>query len=383
MGGFRSRAEAYERGGSEVESGEGAASAATMTREHRSHHVSVLIPTYRDMHLLVKSLPVFLERHADETEIVVLNNDPAQDVPGLLGERLGPEARRRIRVENLGFDAGFARAINRGVQLTSGEFLLICNADLFPTPTYIDVMHEFFATHPRAGLATGKILRYDLERDTPTDTIDTVGLVLSRNRRFLVRGESQRDVGQFDETEQVFGVDGAALFARRSAFEDVACRSEYFDESFFMYKEDWDLSWRVRLAGWECWYVPAAVAYHARTSRGLGDRSYLGAVKLFHENERAKSPLVRFHSLKNQWLMLLKNEDGWNFLRDFPFILGRELTVLLYNAVFAPLAAVPAFVRLVRPAVAKRRLIKRKQVVAASALRPWLERQHSAGGNSA
>ncbi len=337
------------------------------------------------MQLLVKSLPTFLRRPPDETEILVINNDPMQDVRRFLYEKLGAQAQARVRVWEMGFDAGFPRAVNRGIELTSGEFLLICNADLFPTETYIDVMQSFFASHPRAGMATGKILRYDLERHVPTDTIDTVGLVLSRNRRFLLRGEGQRDIGQFDETEQVFGADGAALFAQRSALEDVACQSEYFDESFFMYKEDWDLSWRIRLAGWECWYVPQAVAYHARTSRGLGGKPYLSAVKLFHENEKAKPPLVRFHSLKNQWLMLLKNEDGSNFLRDFPFILARELTVLIYNAVFTPrnLAAVPEFVRQVGPTLAKRRLIKQGQILGTLEMRRWLERPRTSRKRSA
>ena len=49
-----------------------------------------------------------------------------------------------------------------------------------------------------------------------------------------------------------------------------ASSDEYLDENFYTHKEDHDISWRLRLAGWECWYVPRAVAYHARTTRGLG-----------------------------------------------------------------------------------------------------------------
>jgi GT2 family glycosyltransferase len=334
------------------------------------------------MHLLAKSLPTFLGS-ASETEIIVVNNDPSQDVPSWLGKTFGGEIRSRVAVIEMGFDAGFARAMNRGIAASRGEFILLCNADLFPTRTYIDEMLEFFGTHPGAGMATGKILRYDLGADRPLDLIDTTGLAIRRSRRFVTRGEGQRDTGQFDSPEQVIGVDGAALFARRVTLESIAIDGEYFDESFFMYKEDWDLSWRVSLAGWSCWYVPSAVAFHCRTSRGLGDKGYLSAIKLYHANEKTKSPSVRFHSLKNQWLMLVKNEDVGNFLRDLPFIVGRESVVLGYNLVFAPrtLLAVGEFVKLLPSTLAKRRRIKAKQVAPSGELRYWLSQETRTAGS--
>jgi GT2 family glycosyltransferase len=201
------------------------------------------------MQLLARSLPVFLGRPASELEIIVVNNDPAQDVPGWLESTFGAEDRARVRVIEMGFDSGFARAMNRGISASSGEFLLICNADLFPSSSYVDEMLHFFAAHAKAGLATGKILRYDLSSDRPLDIIDTTGLVLRRNRRFIARGEGERDAGQYGQVEEVIGVDGAALFARRAALVSIMIGGECFDESFFMYKEDWDLSWRVRRLG--------------------------------------------------------------------------------------------------------------------------------------
>jgi hypothetical protein len=102
--------------------------------------------------------------------------------------------------------------------------------------------------------------------------------------------------------------------------------------------------------------------------------SYLSSVKVFHENEKVKSGVVRFHSMKNQWLMLIKNEDLANFRRDFPFILSRELMVVGYNAFFSPrtLRAVAEFVRLLPSALAKRRQIKNLQRVSPDELRRWL-----------
>ncbi len=333
--------------------------------------LSILIPTHRDADLLRRSLPTFLA-HDGELEVLILNNDTSQDVAAALGEHLSDT---RVRVVEMGYEAGFARAINRGIRESAGELVMFCNADLFPSRGYLVEMVSFFVRRPAAGCAIGKVRRYDLEADRPTDLIDTAGLLLNRQRRFMPRGEGERDDGRFDEELEVFGIDGAAAIFRRSALESIRFEDEYLDESFYAHKEDHDISWRLRLAGWECWYVPSALAYHARTTRGLGSTRYLAAIRSFHENERDKSRLVQVNAMKNQWLMLVKNEDGSNLLRDFPFILARETMVVLYRAVFTPgvLVAIPKTLRLLPLALRKRRLVKQQQRMPPRELRRWLE----------
>jgi GT2 family glycosyltransferase len=331
----------------------------------------VLIPTYQDAQLLRKSLPVLLADSSDEIEVLILNNNPAQDVRCSIGELADDP---RVRIIEMGFEAGFARAINRGIRESTGGLVMFCNADLFPSATYLAEMARFFAEHPGAGAAIGKLLRYDLEADRPTDVIDTAGLLLTRQRRLMPRGEGERDSGQFDDPVEVFAVDGAAPVVRRSALEAISVNGEYLDENFFAHKEDHDVSWRVRLAGWECWYVPSAVGYHGRTTRGLGSTGYLAAIRSFHRNEREKSYLVQVHALKNQWLMLLKNEDGHNFVRDFPFILAREAMVVTHHLLFAPraLVAVPMTLKVLRQTLRKRRAAKARQRMDPRALRQWI-----------
>jgi GT2 family glycosyltransferase len=331
----------------------------------------VLIPTYQDADLLRKSLPVLLPHPPDEIEVLILNNNPAQDVRNSIGEVADDP---RIRIIEMGFEAGFARAINRGIRESTGELVMFCNADLFPSATYLAEMVRFFGEHAHAGAAIGKLLRYDLAADRPTDIIDTAGLLLTRQRRLMPRGEGERDSGQFDDAVEVFAVDGAAPVVRRSTLEAIRVDGEYLDENFFAHKEDHDVSWRVRLAGWECWYVPSAVAYHGRTTRSLGTSGYLSAIRSFHRNEREKANFVRVHAMKNQWLMLLKNEDRYNFARDFPFILAREAMVVVHNLLFAPraLAAVPMTLKIFRETLRKRRAAKAKQRMDPRALRRWL-----------
>jgi GT2 family glycosyltransferase len=335
--------------------------------------VSVLMPTYRDANIVRRSLPRLLESSDRDLEVVVVNNDPEQSeriwaLVAALGDA-------RVRILELEDAAGYCRAINAGIAATTGQIVFFANSDLFVADGYVDLIARSLEAHPRAACATGKILRYNLAEDRETDVIDTTGLLIGRNRRVVDRGENERDIGQFEREEQVFGVSGAALVARREALESVKVRGEYLDESFHMYKEDVDLSWRFRLLGWECWYVPSAVAYHARTSHGLAGKPYLRGLRAFHDNEKRKPRHVRIHSMKNQWLLLVKNDDLSNVVRDLPFILGREVLVLGHNLVFRPrdvATAVYSFGVALPTAITQRREGKRRRKVSGSDFRGWL-----------
>jgi hypothetical protein len=96
----------------------------------------------------------------------------------------------------------------------------------------------------------------------------------------------------------------------------------------------------------------------------------------FHRQQRVKPQLSRTNSMRNQWLMLVKNEDLSNLVRDLPHIAVRELSIVGWAILFSPktLVAVPEFARSLRQALAKRRVIKRRQAVSPAALREWFER---------
>lgn len=334
--------------------------------------LSVLIPTHADADLLRTSLPVLLADPAADIEVIIINNDPQQDVRRAIGEYASDV---RTTIVEMGYEGDFPRAINRGIRTATGDLVMLCNADLFPSPTYLPTLQEFFKRRPRAGAATGKLIRFDLEGAEATNVIDSAGLILTRQRRLKARGEGEVDVGQFETERELFAIDGAAMVLRRAALDDIMVDGEYLDENFVAHKEDHDLSWRVQLAGWECWYVPEAVAYHARTTRGLGSKPYLKAIGEFHRQQAEKTAEVRTHAMKNQWLLLLKHEDMYNFIRDAPFIIARELTLIGHGLVFSPrtLKAIPMTIRILPETLRKRRAAKARQRMDAAALRRWID----------
>jgi hypothetical protein len=120
----------------------------------------------------------------------------------------------------------------------------------------------------------------------PIDVINNVGSNLYTNGFSGDRGFLERDRGQYDERAEVFGWCGGAVLLRPEYLADVGC----FDDRFFLYYEDTDLSWRGRLRGWRYEYVPDSVVRHRHAaSSGVG------------------SPVFRFHTERNRVLVLLKN----------------------------------------------------------------------------
>ena len=186
-----------------------------------------------------------------------------------------------------GYEAGFARAINRGIRESSGELVMFCNADLFPRPYLVEM--SVLRARARAGAAIGKILRYDLAADVPTGSSTPPASLLTRQRRFILAARESPTPASSTSEREVFAIDGAAMVMRRAALDEIAVDGEYLDENFVTHKEDHDVSWRVRLAGLGVLVRPDRVAYHGRTTRGLGATGYLSAVRSFHRNEQQKS----------------------------------------------------------------------------------------------
>jgi GT2 family glycosyltransferase len=205
---------------------------------------------------------------------------------------------------------GFAAGANSVLERIDGaapesEFVLILNPDVELEPDYVSNLLSEMRCYPEVALASGKLVRPD------TNLIDSAGIRLPRHRRPRDRGSEEPDRGQYDRTEFVFGVSGAAVMMRRSALSDLAIEGEVFDEDFFLYHEDTDVSWRANLLGWRVLYVPTARAKHARRWRRSGR---------FLMDEP-----VRRHSFKNHYLQMIKNERVGDFLINLPAIAFWEI----------------------------------------------------------
>ena len=160
---------------------------------------------------------------------------------------------------------GFSANVNRGVDETNGDFVVIANPDTEPSPDAVRILRDFAAERQRCGIA-GPQLRYPDGRWQPSRRrFPTVRGTLARRTplRYLTHPfERQRDHYLLDEPPaepvQADWMLGAFLLLRREMLDELGG----FDEQFRLYGEDIELCYRAAKAGWERWYVPQAVVTH-------------------------------------------------------------------------------------------------------------------------
>jgi GT2 family glycosyltransferase len=271
-----------------------------------------------------------------------------------------------------GSNLGFAGAHNLFISRTTADLVLPLNPDTVMTPGYL---RNLAAVFDDAGVAaaTGKMVRQGLDATAALE-LDGTGLVISKSRRGRERGQHQIDSGQFDTMGEVFGVSATAALYRKTALDRIRiASSEYFDEDFFAYWEDLDLSWRLRLAGYRCVYVPAAVIYHARAV-GQSRGGYWRPLDFIRHHRQFPVRILRWN-WRNQLFCIIKNDCGKSFWRDLPYILARQLLMLIYITVFEfrTLGAIPEFLRLLPKMLRKRRLIQQNRVASSQAIGKWFQ----------
>jgi len=261
-------------------------------------------------------------------------------------------------------NVGFCQAHNRLIQASDADYVLALNPDVILDPEFLARIAGAMNSHPQAGSATGKLLRQPAAQNPACSSsdekiLDSTGMYFTPTQRHFDRGSSEIDRGQYERPEYVFGASGAAALYRRSMLEDICFESEYFDESFFAYREDADLAWRALWLGWRCIYVPEAVAYHAR--------------RVLPSNRSTLPDNINTHSFKNRFLLRAKNMDAGTWMRFIIPITTRDLAALLYILVRerSSLRALPELMRLLPRARAWRRFIQSKKRVPAAEIRNW------------
>jgi GT2 family glycosyltransferase len=269
------------------------------------------------------------------------------DADGDPAQRASVSARYpQVRFE-AGHNCGYAAAANYLLSrlLAEGEpvdYVLLLNPDVELEPSFCEHLVDAMGRDARVALGGGKLLR-------PCGRlIDSAGIELPLHRRPRDRGSEQLDVGQYDEAGLVFGVTGAAMMLRVAALPDLQIDGELFDEDFFMYHEDTDLSWRANLLGWRVLYEPRARGVHTRGWR--------------REDRFGVAGSLRRHSFKNHYLQLIKNESLAGFVRGLPVLAGWEVLRLGFALLRdrEVLGGYREALRLAGPAFDKRRALQQR-----------------------
>lgn len=254
---------------------------------------TVLVPNLNGAHFLEPCLTALEHQTLQPAQVIVIDNGSTDGSVELVRRRF-PNARLLTFPEN----RGFAAAMNAGIAETTTRGVAFLNNDAVPEPTWLEELAACLSRHPGAAATTSKLLLAD-----QPGRLDGAGDGLTRSFLPYVRGHGEPDDGRFSEEVEVFGASGAAAAWHVSVLREVGG----LDERFFAYYEDVDLSFRVRLRGYEIWYAPRSVVRHTR-----------GGTAGQHVD------FALFHPVKNRWFMLVKDLPGRTAARRSASILAGE-----------------------------------------------------------
>jgi GT2 family glycosyltransferase len=215
-------------------------------------NISVIILHYRQEEYLKECLRSLSQTKCLFQEIIVVHND----LESLSFQSIRMEF-PQIVVLNTGKNLGYAGGMNAGIryaQKMKPEFLLIMNCDTLVTKETVPLLFSALESHPSAALATATIFYHP-----EVEKVWYGGGYISFMRAL---GRHNHACPSSMEVQRVSFISGCAFLAKNS----VLCQLGMFDERFFMYMEDLELSNRLQRAGYELLYVPKALIYHRKQS---------------------------------------------------------------------------------------------------------------------
>lgn len=187
--------------------------------------------------------------------------------------------------KNIGFASAYNKMIARAKELSS-EYFLVINPDIILEPDAIKIMISAMDNNNSLGSVSPKILKWDFAVKKKTNIVDTYGIKLLPGLRFVDLGQGTKD-GNINDAE-IVGPSGAAGLYRMSALKKVKEGDNYFDEFMFMYKEDCDLAYRLKLAGYRSKCVNNAIIYHDRSASAKGENDVEVALNRKNKNRQVK-----------------------------------------------------------------------------------------------
>lgn len=226
---------------------------------------SVIIVTHNSQAVIPACLQALLAQTHPPGQIVIVDSGSAQ-TDYLTAYASHPTIQLDLQKENIGFCQGN----NQGLSHVPAEtdYILFLNPDAFLTPTFIQealaLMEQPSCSH--VGALSGLLWGYDQWQKSPTGRLDSAGIFRTWYGRWYDRGQGNPyQEGQYNQIEAVPALCGALMFCRHEALKSVLLGPhQVMDPSFYMYKEDIDLSLRLRRKGWALYFCPHLLAYHCR-----------------------------------------------------------------------------------------------------------------------
>ncbi|MEO8083232.1 MAG: glycosyltransferase family 2 protein [Ardenticatenales bacterium] len=276
--------------------------------------IDVVVVTWNNRAYLDDLLPALAAQTHRHHRVVVVDNGSSDGTVAWLAE-----AWPGVRVVALRDNVGFAVANNHGIAVGDGPWVALVNSDTVPEPGWLAALLAAGRTSPRIGSVASLMLFMDRPHvvNSAGVAVDPTGIAWD----WL--GGSAVDDLPFDAAATavpVFGASAGAALYRRTALDDVAlddgALGHVFDPHYFMYLEDVDLAWRLRLRGWDAALAPGARILHV----GSGTSG---------EGSAFKNRLLA----RNKVWTVVKDYPTWPLLAHLPLVIAYDLASVPYRVV--------------------------------------------------
>jgi len=256
--------------------------------------VSLIISNYNGIKYVKKCLESCLNMSYPNYEIIFVDDCSTDGSFEFVKEFLGSNSRVKIikNEENM----GYVNVNNIGFKHANGDYIVFLNNDTEVSPLWLNEIVKVMEADPTIGAAQPKILNMRNRK-----RIDSLGAFTDP------LGYVYPNLVSHEVREVLFAV-GTAIIVRRSAIKEALLGGLPYDPDYVNYYEDFDLCWRIRLAGHRIVCVPTSVIYHDTRMRSRYD----------------STPFWTFHITKNQIMNMLKNYSLTNMLRYVPLLLILE-----------------------------------------------------------
>jgi GT2 family glycosyltransferase len=209
---------------------------------------SIVIPNWNGEKLLEDCLKSLLNSNYKYFEVIVVDNKSTDNSSRLIKDKYP-----QVKLIELEYNTGFASAVNVGIKQSKGDFIVLLNNDTEVTPNWLTNILQPFDRDQSIGIVTSKLLNF-----FNREIIDSAGDVMNIVGQAKSRGYGVSDKENYTKSEFVFLATGGASAYKKELFKEVGL----FEETFFMYFEDADLSFRAQKKGFKVWYEHSAVLYH-------------------------------------------------------------------------------------------------------------------------
>lgn len=262
--------------------------------------VSVVIPNYNGEKYIKKCLDSLMVQSLKPDEIIVVDNNSTD---GSL-ELLNNDFRDKVRIIALEKNTGFSVAVNKGIKASKGEFVVLLNNDTELDKDWLKELHSVIQKDNKIFSCCSKMIRYDNR-----NIIDDAGDEYSILGWSFKRGDG-KSIKYYQDTEEVFSSCAGAAIYRKTILDEIG----YFDEKFFAYLEDIDISYRARSFGYKNYYAHKAKVYHIGSATS-GSRHNSFKVRL---------------AARNNIFLIYKNMPIIQLIINLPFILLGILIKSIY-----------------------------------------------------